>query len=71
MCGTLATLGARVSSAVRRPGIAEVARDDLQHEVDVAVQHVAFAHLRQAGDMRLEGHQVGLRLAAERTIAKA
>src|SRR5688572_3279454 len=41
----------------------QIAADDLQYEIDLAIQHVAFPHLRQTFHMILEGAQVLFRLA--------
>ena len=43
----------------------QVARDHLQDEVDLAVQHMAFAHFGQGVDMVLERLEIGLGLALE------
>ena len=39
--------------------------DDLQDEIDLAVEHVAFADLRQGGDMVFKGAQIGFGLALQ------
>ena len=44
----------------------EIAGNDFQDEVDFAVEHMAFAHFGNVGDMRFEGGEVVLRLAAQR-----
>ncbi len=43
----------------------QIGRDDLQHEIYLAVQHMAFAHLGQRRDMRFKGGEIGLRLAPQ------
>jgi hypothetical protein len=38
--------------------------DDLEDEVDLAVEHIAFANLRQSSDMGFEGLKVSFGLTA-------
>jgi len=43
----------------------EVARDDLQDEIDLSVEHMALADLWNFGDMRLERGEIVLSLASQ------
>ncbi len=67
---TCSTLGGGGEPRRQQPLEAlQVGRDDLEDEVDLAVEHMAFADLGNLGDMRLECLEVAFGLAAQLTIA--
>jgi hypothetical protein len=52
----------RKRSREERLKFAQIVRDDLEDEINLAVEHVAFAHRFKLGDMFFKGPQIGFSL---------